>query len=212
MKSLNLENQNTQNTHGGNMMVKNELNDMIVKLQLDKNIKLQDIPEIDLYMDQVIQLFENSFGDTLRNKDEKVLTKTMINNYAKDKLLMPIKNKKYSKEHIILLSIIYQLKGSLSINDIKKLLTPIINSFNDDDSKNSFSLRDFYDSYLSLVKKNSDEFESEISKKLEDVNSNIPKDNCPHEEYLSTLLLILSFVNMSNNYRKAAEKLIDNLK
>lgn len=190
------------------MMEKNELHNMLAELQLDKNIKLRDIPEIDLYMDQVIQLFENSFGNAVRNKDEKVLTKTMINNYAKDKLLMPIKNKKYSKEHIILLSLIYQLKGSLSINDIKKLLTPIVNSFNEDNSKNSFPLRDFYDSYLSLIKKNSDEFESEISKKFEDASSN----DCSSEEYLSTLLFILSLVNMSNIYRKAAEKLIDNLK
>lgn len=196
------------------MMEQNELHDMIVGLQLDKSIKLKDIPEIDLYMDQVIQLFENNLGDVVRNKDEKVLTKTMINNYAKDKLLMPIKNKKYSKEHIILLSLIYQLKGSLSINDIKKILTPAINSFDADDSENSFSLRDFYDSYLNLIKKNSDEFESEISKKLEDVNSNkcSPPQSCSHEEYCKKLLFILSLVNMSNIYRKAAEKLIDNLK
>ena len=51
--------------------------------------------------------------------DEKVLTKTMINNYAKGKLFIPIKNKKYSKQHIMLINLIYQLKGALSINDIK---------------------------------------------------------------------------------------------
>ncbi|PAE20130.1 hypothetical protein CHH80_12555, partial [Bacillus sp. 7504-2] len=52
-------------------------------LDLQHEISLTDIPEIDLYMDQVIQLFENHFKDTKRNEDEKILTKTMINNYAK---------------------------------------------------------------------------------------------------------------------------------
>lgn len=64
-------------------------------LQLESNIRLDEIPEIDLYMDQVIQLFESKLSNQKRNEDEKILTKTMINNYAKGKLLLPIKNKKY---------------------------------------------------------------------------------------------------------------------
>lgn len=189
-------------------MEQNKLQELLNNLQLDKNITLQDMPEIDLYMDQVIQLFENKFCDTVRSKDEKVLTKTMINNYAKDKLLMPIKNKKYSKEHIILLSLIYQLKGSLSINDIKKAFTPAVNSFG---TKDSFPLRDFYDSYLKLVGINLDEFSVEILKKLEDANSNTLVDDGEYGKYEKSLLFILSLVNMSNLYRRASEKLIDEL-
>lgn len=189
-------------------MKKNDLQELLSNLQIDKNITLQDIPEIDLYMDQVIQLFENNFSDTVRNKDGKVLTKTMINNYAKDNLLMPIKNKKYSKEHIILLSLIYQLKGSLSINDIKKTFTPIISSF---EKKDSFPLRAFYDSYLNLVKINLDKFGVEILTKLDDANSNNPVDDGEYEQYEKSLLLILSLVNMSNLYRRTSEKLIDEL-
>lgn len=66
---------------------------------------LDEIPNIDLYMDQVIQLFENKFADSKRNEAEKVFTKTMINNYAKGKLIFPIKNKKYLREHLILIII-----------------------------------------------------------------------------------------------------------
>ena len=63
----------------------------------DAQITLDDLPDIDLYMDQVIQIFENKLEKTKRNQDEKILTKTMINNYAKGKLFFPIKNKKYTK-------------------------------------------------------------------------------------------------------------------
>ena len=83
------------------------------------NINLNDFPEIDLYMDQVMQLFESKLSYTKRNDDDKVLTKTMINNYAKGNLLMKIKNKKYTKNHLILMGLIYNLKGALSLTDIK---------------------------------------------------------------------------------------------
>ncbi|MGA9232145.1 MAG: DUF1836 domain-containing protein, partial [Exiguobacterium oxidotolerans] len=86
---------------------------------LDRQLQLDDIPNIDLYMDQVIQLFERTFEATTRTEGETILTKTMINNYAKKKLFFPVTNKKYTKNHLILISLIYQLKGTVSINDIK---------------------------------------------------------------------------------------------
>src|SRR5699024_3782183 len=88
-------------------------------LRLNSNLSLDDIPDLNLYMDQVIQLFERQFADTKRNEDEKVLTKTMINNYAKGKLFFPVENKKYTKEHLILISMIYQMKGAMSLSDVK---------------------------------------------------------------------------------------------
>ena len=121
--------------------------EILNSLQLESNIKLDEIPEIDLYMDQVIQLFESKLSNQKRNKDEKILTKTMINNYAKGKLLLPIKNKKYSKEHIILMSLIYNLKGALSINDIKLSLDEIINKSGEE----NYPLRELYSCFLEEV-------------------------------------------------------------
>ena len=95
------------------------INQIIEQLGLEASLALDEIPQIDLYMDQVIQLFENKFTDTKRNEDDKVLTKTMINNYAKGKLIFPIHNKKYSKEHLILMSLIYQLKGAFPLMILK---------------------------------------------------------------------------------------------
>ena len=66
--------------------------EILNSLHLESNIKLDEIPEIDLYMDQVIQLFESKLSEQKRNEDEKILTKTMINNYAKGKVV--ITNKK----------------------------------------------------------------------------------------------------------------------
>ncbi|MFL6558324.1 MAG: DUF1836 domain-containing protein, partial [Bacillus sp. (in: firmicutes)] len=62
------------------------MNQIIEHLGIEASLTLEEIPKIDLYMDQVIQLFESKFNGTKRNEDEKILTKTMINNYAKGKL------------------------------------------------------------------------------------------------------------------------------
>ena len=50
-------------------------------------IKPDEIPNIDLYMDQVTTFMEENLASTKRHEDDKILTKTMINNYAKNKLL-----------------------------------------------------------------------------------------------------------------------------
>jgi len=178
------------------------------QLGLDTSLTLAEMPKIDLYMDQVIQLFENKFGDTKRNEDEKILTKTMINNYAKGKLIFPIHNKKYSKEHLILISLIYQLKGALSINDINIMLQGI----NKRVIKEDIDLDSFYDSYLNLTTKNVDEFKEDIEARVQDVHEEIAEINEGQSEYLEEVLMISSMIHMSNLYRRVAEKLVDGIK
>src|SRR5690554_4718562 len=133
------------------------LQSFLDKLILEQHITLEDIPKIDLYMDQVIQLFENKYGETKRNDDEKILTKTMINNYAKAKLLFPIKNKKYSKEHLILISLIYQMKGALSIKDIDDVLNGIKG-----ETTEAGALEQFYQAFHRLSSKNREELREDI--------------------------------------------------
>ncbi|MEH7886552.1 DUF1836 domain-containing protein [Bacillus sp. JJ1609] len=181
--------------------------DLLAELGLENNIALEDIPGIDLYMDQVIQLFEKSFGSSTRNDEDKVLTKTMINNYAKGKLFFPIKNKKYSKEHLILISLIYQLKGGLSIQDIKQTLGGI----NDRAESGELQLEQFYRSYLNLHEKNIEIFNEDVLKTEQEVNAEVKKLEAENPEELESVLLIASLINISNFYRRAAEKLVDQL-
>jgi DNA-binding transcriptional MerR regulator len=184
-----------------------KLADLLAELGLENNVQLEDIPGIDLYMDQVIQLFEKSFGSSTRNDKDKVLTKTMINNYAKGKLFYPIKNKKYSKEHLILISLIYQLKGGLSIQDIKMTLEGI----NEKAEAGEFQLDHFYKSYLNLHQKNIDVFTEDVMKAEQNVMEEVRKLDGEDKDELETVLLIASLINLSNFYRRTAEKLVDQL-
>lgn len=184
-----------------------KISEIIEQLGLDSNLTVDEIPNIDLYMDQVIQLFENKFADSKRNDEEKILTKTMINNYAKGKLIFPIKNKKYSKEHLILMSLIYQLKGALSINDIQTTLDGI----NKRIVKEDIGIDSFYNSYLSLAQKNVADFNEDINERVKDVNEEVSKMEDRNAAYLEQVLMISSLVHMSNLYRKVAEKLVDEI-
>ena len=92
------------------------LADVLGRLDKLSYVKLEKIPELDLYMDQVTSFMEEQLKDTKRNQEDKVLTKTMINNYAKNRLIPAPEKKKYSKEHMLLLIYIYYYKGILSIS------------------------------------------------------------------------------------------------
>jgi len=182
-------------------------NELMHSLALENNIDTDDIPKVDLYIDQVIELFENSFNETKRNPKEKILTKTMVNNYAKGKLFFPLQSKKYSKEHIMLINLIYQLKGALSINDIKETLGYL----NDNAANEAFDLATFYESYLVLYHKNADVFKKDFELKITEVHEELKKVEGQNTAELERILMIASLVNMSNFYRRAAEKLVDEI-
>ena len=127
---------------------KNVINSILESISRIDYIKPEDLPEIDLYMDQVTTFMETKLKSSKRYSDDKVLTKTMINNYAKNGLLPSPEKKKYSKEHLLLLIFIYYFKNILSINDIQTLLAPITEKYFRTD--NEFDLSKVYSEVFSM--------------------------------------------------------------
>lgn len=99
--------------------------------------KWNELPNIDLYMDQVLNYIENSLKDYIKS-DEKFLTKTMINNYVKHGILQPPINKKYNKLHIAELFAICILKQVYSISEIKELISLALKTNSAENSYNKF--------------------------------------------------------------------------
>ena len=114
-------------------------------------IKIEDIPDIELYMDQVITFMDDHFASLKRYEGDKMLTKTMINNYSKNKLLPSPEKKKYGKDHMLLLIFIYYFKNVLSIKDINSILTPLTENFFAE-SDEDYSLSDIYDEVFEVCK------------------------------------------------------------
>lgn len=157
------------------------------------------IPDLDLYMDQVRQLFDKTYTPLKRDENEKILTKTMINNYAKSKLLPPIENKKYKMEHVMLIQMIYQLKGALSLQDIQTVLSLITPSILNEEVRDTV-----YDHYVQLMKDQVtivSETKSQLESKLMNEEPNT----------LEPFYTIASLVQLSTLYRKMAENMIDQL-
>ena len=145
-----------------------EMIDLIRKIQNIDYIPPKDIPNIDLYMDQVTTFMDEHLKSSKRFDDDKILTKTMINNYTKNELLPPPNKKKYSKEHMILLIFIYYFKNCLSINDIKDILEPISSTFFQ--AENGFDLDKIYQEIFNIELENIDSQVRDMIRKLNKSN------------------------------------------
>lgn len=126
--------------------VRTSLNHILKEFSELDYVHPEDIPNIDLYVDQVTTFIESQLESVKRNDDEKILTKTMINNYTKSHVLPSPEKKKYSKDHVLTLILIYYLKSFLSIKDIQTLLQPVTDKYFGTESTLSF-----YDLYEELV-------------------------------------------------------------
>lgn len=189
-------------------MNREELLQMIDGLQLKETIELESIPNLDLYMDQVITLFEEKLGYTKRYDSDKLLTKTMINNYTKDKLLMPAVKKKYTKEHILLMILLYDLKQILMIGDIKSLFGTVIQDGNVD----SKLLAEVYQMFVDLKVKGADEFKGEVGRIHDNIDSEFEKlavEESMNEEKLKSMVEVILLTEKANYYKRLAEKIID---
>jgi hypothetical protein len=188
----------------------NLLNSILDSMDRIQYIKLEDIPNIDLYMDQVTTFMDSKLKKSTRNQEEdKILTKTMINNYTKNELLPPPEKKKYSRDHIIMLIFIYYYKGILSINDIQSLLTPIKENFFDTDKE--FDLGNIYKEIFALEKGQVKEVKEDIIKKFEHSRETFATAPEDEQEFLHVFAFIcmLGFDVYVKNL--LIEKMIDQL-
>lgn len=174
-------------------------------------VKSQDIPNIDLYMDQVTTFMDKNLRKSSRYPDEdKVMTKTMINNYAKNDLLPPPVKKKYSKEHVLLLIFIYYYKGILSINDIQTLFLPITSQFFQTES--DFNIETIYEEVFSMERQQIDALKRDVMEKYE--SSSKTFSDAPEEsrEFLKLFSFICTLSFDVYMKKQLIEKLIDEMK
>lgn len=156
-------------------------------------IKPEDIPNINLYMDQVTTFMEEQLAHSKRYADDKILTKTMINNYAKNNLLPSPEKKRYSREHLLMLIFIYYFKNILSINDIQTLLGPIADKYFR--SQEDLDLTGIYNEVFSMEKGQIESLKKELLERYQISQNTF--DDAPEEDRdflkLFSFICILSF-------------------
>lgn len=152
-----------------------------------------ELPEIDFYMDQVIEFTEKHLSIFSGEDSGKLISPSIINNYVKLKIIPPPTKKRYSREHISLLLIICILKPIMPIASIQNLV---------DIQLKSNSLENVYNRFC-----NEQEFISE--KAIETANNNMSsllESTSNHNEMLSILSLRMAV--MSNSSKIIADKIL----
>ena len=150
------------------------------------------IPEVDLYMDQVLSFMNEHLRDYARDpENDRILTKTMINNYVKNGILMPPVKKKYSPEHMMILMMIFYLKNFLSIEDIGHILQPVkdaagIRGRHDSPAARGMGqnveLGSVYEEIFSGLSGNAEVFSEDFRKKLGDAERAFSGADLPEKE------------------------------
>ena len=169
-----------------------------------------DIPNIDLYMDQVTTFMDEHLSDIKRYEDDKTLTKTMINNYTKNKLLPPPVKKKYSSDHLYIMAFIYYFKQMLSIGDIQKLLTPMTEDFFGDNDV--ISLEKIYKDVYQLEKDQVSNVSKDIFFQHRKASASFENIEDEHErEYLQKFAFISMLIFDIYMKKNIIENIIDEM-
>ena len=178
-------------------MTTEELERCLAAAVSDRDLAEQEIPSIALYVDQILGLISEKNADAAPRYRERELTKTMINNYSKDGLISPITGKKYSKEHVVEILLVYALKSTLSIGEIKRLLTGV----REESGASGAELTAAYRRFLACKEKNRKRAGDAVRGLLEDDALDIADDG----DFLVALLDILS---LSAYLKVAAQELL----
>lgn len=190
-------------------MTKEEyIKSLIDSLKDVKYIMPDDIPNIDLYMDQVTTFMDRHLKSSKRYSEDKLLTKTMINNYTKNELLPPPSKKKYTKEHMFLLIFIYYFKNILSINDIQSIFNPLTERYYGDGS--SVKLEDIYEEIFRLEKEQTDALTKDMVRKMTKAKESFSEVTNTEDHDFLTMFSFISMLCFDVYMRKhMIEKMID---
>ena len=171
----------------------NLLESILESLDRIDYIHPEDIPGIDLYMDQVTTFMDSQLKSSKRYEDDKILTKTMINNYAKNRLLPPPEKKKYSKEHVLLLIFIYYYKGIIPMNEIQTLLKPLTDRYFQNGQV--FDLESVYKEVVVLEKEQLEDLKKDVVEKFRRAEDSFTEVTGEEQEFLQkfALICLLSF-------------------
>ena len=186
------------------------LNSIVKSLDRTEYVRPEDVPDIELYMDQVTTFMEQRLKPATRNpEDDKIMTKTMINNYVKNHLMPPPDKKKYSKEHMLLLIFIYYFKGFMFIGDIQTLMEPLTKQYFGEDR--DFKLEYIYREVFSMEKEEIDSLKKDVIRKFRKAEGTFEEAPEKGQEFLKMFSFICLLCFDVYLKKMMIEKMIDSI-
>ena len=190
-----------------NIQADRVLESIIESLSKMEYVKSSEIPNIDLYMDQVLTFMNGHLEDAKRYEDDKIMTKTMINNYAKNHLLPAPDKKKYSKEHIMVLMFIYYFKNILSIGDIQSILNPLTSRYFANGKE--LNLEKIYEEVFTLEKGQIEQLIETLTKDYKRAGQTFLEESEEDKEFLQMFSFICMLSYDIYIRKQIIEKMID---
>jgi hypothetical protein len=171
-------------------------------------IEIEEYPDFDLYVDQASTFMNQKLAAYKRNEKDQVITNTMIRNYTKHKMMPGPKARKYSKEHLIFLSMIFYLKRNFQMDEIGKIMKPLIENFNSEfDEKIDFLT--IYQGILDSQKKERENLHEKLKIEIESIKNSLNRSDLSDDDMLEVFMLITSLSIKADAQRFIAEKLLD---
>jgi hypothetical protein len=183
--------------------VKNMLEDYISGGKISGN----DFPDMEIYMDQAETFLNRELVIYKKSEKDKVITKTMIGNYVKHNMLPRPVNKKYSKDHMILLTLIFYLKGTFQMEEIEKIVKPLIENYNSEfDEK--IDMTALYNGILAVQEKEQELLAQSINGMIEESKHQLKETELSDDDMLELFMLIVNLSMKADAQKFLAHKLL----
>lgn len=166
----------------------------------------KSIPNIDLYIDQMVSCLNSELS--LYSKDgEGPITKGMVSNYTKHKMIPGPEGKRYTKDHCIFMLLVYYLKGCFSMDQVRRLMHPILTNYSSE-WDDSVDIQAYYGKIMEEVRRSEENFGRELQDSMDGIKKFL-SDRGSDDDISEIILLITTLIMRSNEERFLAEKLLD---
>lgn len=183
--------------------VKNTIDEYVSK----GKIKADDFPDMEIYMDQAETFLNRELNIYRKSEKDKVITKTMIGNYVKHNMLPRPVNKKYSKDHLILLALIFHLKGTFQMEEIEKIVKPLIDNYNSEfDDK--IDLTALYKGILEVQAEEQGALAQSVNRMIDESKYRLRETALSDDDMLELFMLIVNLSMKADAQKFLAHKLL----
>lgn len=166
----------------------------------------KSIPNIDLYIDQMVSCLNSELSLYAKDGDGPI-TKGMISNYTKHKMIPGPEGKRYTKDHCIFMLLVYYLKGCFSMDQVRRLMRPILTNYNSE-WDDSVDIQAYYGKIMEEVRRSEENFGRELQDSMDGIKKFL-SDRGSDDDISEIILLITTLIMRSNEERFLAEKLLD---
>ena len=183
--------------------VKNTIDEYISK----GKIKVNAFPDMEIYMDQAETFLNKELDIYKKNEKDKVITKTMIGNYVKHNMMPRPVNKKYSQDHLIMTAMIYYLKGTFQMEEIEKIVKPLIENYNSEfDEK--IDLAALYEGILDVQAAELGTLAQSVNGIIEGNKHHLKENELSDDDMLELFMLIVNLSMKADAQKFIAHKLL----